>query len=32
MVRVQVTFRRVTDQGTLTGGTQVDIATLIAQH
>lgn len=32
MVRVQVTYRRVTAQATLTGGTQVDIATVIAQH
>jgi type II secretory pathway pseudopilin PulG len=32
LVRVQVQYRRVTDRGTLTGGTQVDIATLIAQH
>ena len=32
MVRVQVTYRRLTAQGTFTGGTQVDIATLIAQH
>lgn len=32
LVRVQITYRRVTDRGTLTGGTQVDIATLIASH
>jgi prepilin-type N-terminal cleavage/methylation domain-containing protein len=32
LVRVQVQYRRVTDRGTLTGGQQVDIATLIAQH
>lgn len=32
LVRVQVQYRRVTDQGVFTGGQQVDIATLIAQH
>lgn len=32
LVRVQVQYRRVTDRGTLTGGQQVDIATLIASH
>jgi len=32
MVRVQVQYRRVTDRGTLTGGQQVDIATIIASH
>lgn len=32
LVRVQVQYRRVTTGAVLTGGTQVDIATLIAQH
>ena len=32
MVRVQVQYRRVTDRGVLTGGQQVDVATIIAQH
>ena len=32
LVRVQVQYRRVTDRGTLTGGQQVDIATLLASH
>ncbi|MBI3030698.1 MAG: prepilin-type N-terminal cleavage/methylation domain-containing protein [Candidatus Rokubacteria bacterium] len=32
VVRVQVQYRRVTTGAVLTGGTQVDIATLIAQH
>lgn len=32
LVRVQIQYRRVTAQGVLTGGTQVDIATLIAEH
>ena len=32
LVRVHVQYRRVTDRGTLTGGQQVDIATLIASH
>lgn len=32
LVRVQVAYRRVTTQGVFTGGTQVDMATLIAQH
>jgi type II secretory pathway pseudopilin PulG len=30
MVRVQVSYRRVTTTGALTGGTQVDIGTLLA--
>jgi len=32
VVRVQIQYRRVTAQGVLTSGQQVDIATLIAQH
>ena len=32
VVRVQVQYRRVTDRGVLTGGQQVDIATIIASH
>jgi prepilin-type N-terminal cleavage/methylation domain-containing protein len=32
LVRVQVQYRRVTTQGVLTAGQQVDIATVIAQH
>ena len=32
LVRVQVQYRRVTDRGTLTGGQQVDIATILASH
>ena len=32
LVRVQIQYRRVTGGGVLTGGQQVDIATLIAQH
>ena len=32
LVRVQIQYRRVTAQGVLTSGQQVDIATLIAQH
>ena len=32
LVRVQVQYQRVTTGAVLTGGTQVDIATLIAQH
>ena len=32
LVRVQVQYRRVTTGAVLTSGTQVDIATLIAQH
>jgi len=32
LVQVQVQYRRVTTGAVLTGGTQVDIATLIAQH
>ncbi len=32
LVRVQLSYRRVTSTGVQTGGTQVDIATLIAQH
>ena len=32
LVRVQVTYRRVNVASTLTGGTQVDLATLIASH
>ncbi len=31
LVRVQVSYRRVTSTGVFTGGTQVDMATLIAQ-
>ena len=32
LVRVQVQYRRLTAQGVLSSGTQVDIATLIASH
>jgi prepilin-type N-terminal cleavage/methylation domain-containing protein len=32
LVRVQIQYRRVTAQGVLTSGQQVDIATLITQH
>jgi len=32
LVRVQIQYRRVTTQGVLATGQQVDIATLIAQH
>ncbi len=32
LVRVQVSYRRVTESGVFTGGTQVDLATLVTQH
>ncbi len=32
LVRVQVAYRRVTTQGTFTGGSQAEVATLISQH